>query len=136
MSESERERQQRKQQLDAIVARTVTDLTEFFSELDDSNESATMYGDFARVTVDGNVLTVLHETQDLGIRVTIDRVVAVTKTGRGLTDSDIQALSAEAERGYCLVPVGVREGTGTRRMGGDVWCGHVLPCPHHPQEQP
>lgn len=132
--ESEAERQQREQRLDAIVARTVTDLADFFAELDDSNESTAMFGDFARVNVDGNVLTVLHETQDLGIRVTVDRVVAVTKTGLGLTNADIEALAAEAKRGYCVAEIGAR-GAGDQRFplgpDGQRLCGHVLPCPDH-----
>ena len=55
----------------------------------------------------------------------------VTKTGKVLADADIEALAAEAERGYCVVKIGTAAG-GEGRRRGDILCGRSLPCPVHP----
>ncbi len=57
-----------------IVSTVLLDLEDFFSELNDDAESAETWGDFARVAKEGNSITVLHETFDLGVRITVERL--------------------------------------------------------------
>lgn len=52
----------------------------------------------------------------------LERVPLVTKSGRELSDADIEALADEAERGYCVAP--------DASVPSDI-CGHTLPCPEH-----
>lgn len=49
----------------------------------------------------------------------------VTKTGKVLTDADIEALADEAERGYCVTRWG---------PGNSLVCGLPMPCPIHVEE--
>lgn len=63
----------------------------------------------------------------------------VTKTGKVLTDAEIAELSAEAERGYCVVRIGTASevpGDSPRRArrGGAILCGRPLPCSTHPEK--
>lgn len=52
------------------VAELMADLADFFGELDDGE--ARPFGEFARVDVADNVLTVRHEDDDnIGVRITV-----------------------------------------------------------------
>jgi hypothetical protein len=53
-----------------------------------------------------------------------------TKSGTILTEEDLQRLADEAERGYCVAIVEVREGEGNIFAR----CFKPLPCPDHPDE--
>jgi hypothetical protein len=59
-----------------------------------------------------------------------------TKSGKYLSDADIQALADEAEQGYCVEVLETLHGSFVRRDGTitdtyTVLCGHPLPCPEH-----
>ena len=56
----------------------------------------------------------------------LDCAPLVTKTGRVLTDADIEALADEAGRGYCVTRWG---------PGNSLLCGLVMPCPIHQRKR-
>ena len=59
----------------------------------------------------------------------------VTKSGKVLTDADLQALADEAERGYCTEAgsrrVRTRATPDSPWVDEQGWCGNPLPCPIH-----
>lgn len=59
---------------DEQIQQVLLDLREHFGDLDDSEDAP--FGEFARTSVVGNTLTVLHETQPYGVAITVEGVGA------------------------------------------------------------
>ena len=70
---------------DNLFDALLVDLTDWLSELDDTEEPT--LGDYARVTRDENVPTVLHQTEPWGYRITVEPVGTITDEWRDVLDA-------------------------------------------------